>query len=68
MRTDSASVGITLHQDGQGDVICSAINYTYDTVKPDFKISNGYKIGEVLYGNTDSIGVFDGVIFKLKKI
>ena len=68
VRIDSASLGITLHQDRQGDVICSAINYTYDTVKPDFKISDGYKIGEVLYGNTDSIGAFDGVIFKLKKI
>lgn len=63
--TDAAPIGITLHRDEKGDVICAAINYTYDAVNPEFKIADGYAIGEVLYGNVDTIGAFDGVIFKL---
>lgn len=66
VRSD-ANIGITLHEDGKGNIIVAAVNYTYEAVTPDFKISDGYKIGEVLYGNVDTVGAFDAVIFKLTK-
>ena len=67
VRTDSAALGITIHKCASGELICSAINYTYDAVKPDFKLADGYKIGEILYGNTDTVPAFDAAIFKLIK-
>ena len=66
VRSD-APIGITFHEDGQGDLICAAVNYSYESVKPDFKIADGYTVGEVLYGSTDIIGAFDAVIFKLSR-
>ena len=67
VRTDAPAIGVTIHKDENGETVCAAINYTYTAVKPDFKTADGYSIGEVLYGNTDTIGAFDAVIFKLTK-
>ena len=66
VRSD-ANIGITLHEDGEKNIIVAAVNYTYEAVTPDFKISDGYKISEVLYGNVDTVGAFDAVILKLTK-
>lgn len=60
-------IGITVHEGADGEVICAAINYTYEKITPDFKIADGYKIGDVLYGTVDTVGAFDAVIFKLTK-
>jgi hypothetical protein len=66
VRSDSA-IGITIHEESEGDMTVAAVNYTYEAVTPDFKIADGYKIGDVLYGSVDSVGAFDAVIFKLIK-
>jgi hypothetical protein len=67
VKTDSAAIGITLHDTDDGEIICAAINYTYAPVTPNFKVADGYKVGKVLYGSTDTVAAFDGVIFKLTK-
>jgi hypothetical protein len=66
VRSD-APIGITLHPDNSGELTCCAINYTYDAVKPSFKLADGYAIGDILYGSVDTVAAFDAVIFKLKK-
>ena len=64
--TSDSPIGITIHEQEEC-VIVSAINYTYDELTPEFKIADGYKIGEVLYGDIEKVGAFDAVIFKLVK-
>ena len=66
VRSD-APIGITLHEGEDGKIICAAVNYTYEPITPSFKIADGYKIGDVLYGNVESVAAFDAVIFKLIK-
>ena len=66
VRSDS-KLGITTHTDEEGNVTCAAVNYTYEPITPSFKIADGYKIGDVLYGNVESVAAFDAVIFKLIK-
>ena len=63
-----STIGITIHEDGDANITVAAVNYTYEAVAPDFKIADGYKIGDVLYGSVDSVGAFDAVIFKLIKV
>ena len=65
---DAPAIGVTLHKGDGGEVVCAAINYSYTDVKPEFKLAKGYEIGEILYGAIDTVGAFDAVIFKLKRI
>jgi hypothetical protein len=59
-------VGLTEIPDGDG-LLVSAINYSEKTVDPALTLQNGYTVSEVLYGNLDSLGKCDGVIFRVKK-
>ena len=59
-------VGLTEIPDGDG-LLVSAINYSEKTVDPALTPQNGYTVSEVLYGNLDSLGKCDGVVFRVKK-
>lgn len=65
--TNNKNLAKTLHYGENGEIYCSVINHSTETIVPDFTLKEGYGIGEVLYGNINEISKYDGAIFKIVK-
>lgn len=67
VRTDNPFVGITLHRNEEGGLVCAAVNYSHQPQDTAFCLKEGYSMGKVLYGTPERIAPFDAVIFRVEK-
>ena len=65
--TNNKNLAKTLHYGENGEIYCSVINHSTESIVPDFSLKEGYAIGEVLYGDINELPKYDGVIFKIVK-
>ena len=64
---DDRNIGITINPIDENNCYATILNYSDKEIKPDIKIKWGWKIKEVVYGNTDCISKCDGVFLKISK-
>jgi len=65
-------VGVTEHSISDNEKVVVLINYNYDDASSDFKVKNGWKISDCLYGKIPSgksiaINANDAVVLMVKK-
>ncbi len=63
--TANPFVGLTLHPDTDGSILCAAVNYSDTAQTPSFSLRHGYAIRENLYGSPQEIPAFDACIFRI---
>lgn len=63
--TANPFVGLTLHPDADGNILCAAVNYSDTAQTPSFSLRHGYAIRKNLYGSPQEIPAFDACIFRI---
>lgn len=58
-------VGLTLHPEEGGSLICAAVNYSNASQPPSFSIRDTYEVKEVLHGSLEEIPPFEACIFRI---
>lgn len=64
--TANPFVGVTLHPDDDGSIVCAAVNYSATPQQPQFVPKDGFTMIETLYGDTETVPPFDVCFFRVK--
>lgn len=63
--TTNPFVGLTLHPDTDGSILCAAVNYSDCTQKPAFSLRHGYAVSECLRSDMNELAPFDACFFRI---
>lgn len=61
------NLGVTINPESDTSLLVSVLNYSDKEIKPDIKISDGWSIKDILYGDPDTLPMCDGVIMRITK-
>lgn len=65
---EDRNLGITINPENDNSILASVLNYSDHEIKPEIKVTDGYEISDVLYGDINVIPGCDGAIVRLKKM
>ena len=64
---EDRNLGITINPENDNSILASVLNYSDHEIKPEIKVTDGYEISDVLYGDINVIPGCDGAIVRIKK-
>ena len=65
---DNPNFGITVNPETERDAIVTVLNYSAKEITPSIRITDGYKVKEILYGDLNRIPSCDGLILRVEKL